>query len=120
MKLRRADIILITVLLLFRAGLFGVLRLTRTPGIVAVVTVNGLETGRYSLTENQTIRIESEGGVNVLKIYDGRAEMTEADCPDKICVRTHSAKNEGDTIICLPHRVAVCIEGGESSGVDIG
>ena len=37
--------------------------------------------------------------------------MTEADCPDKICVNTGKISKIGETIVCLPHRVVVEIQG---------
>ena len=48
------------------------------------VKVNGELKGTYSLAEDQEIEIN--GGTNILQIKNGRADMTEADCPDQLCV----------------------------------
>ena len=44
---------------------------------------------------------------NILVIKDGRADMTDADCPDRICVNHRPVSQEGETIVCLPHKVVV-------------
>jgi hypothetical protein len=42
-------------------------------------------------------------------IKDGRAYISEATCPDLICVRTGYA-DELKSIVCLPNEVTVSIE----------
>ena len=46
--------------------------------------------------------------------------MTDAGCPDRICVMMHPIRYDGESIICLPNRTEIRIEGGEPSGVDLG
>ena len=121
MRVKRADILLIAALLLLGAGLFLLRALTREAGGEVVVTVNGVETARYPLNENREVRLENaDGGWNLLVIDDGTADVTEASCPDKICVNAHAVRHTGESIICLPNRTVISIEGGKPSGVDIG
>ena len=83
------------------------------------VTVNGQLYGTYSLKKDRTVEIViGEKTTNVLLIHDGKADMTEADCPDRLCVNQSAIRYQGESIICLPHKVTVRIEGGERSGVD--
>lgn len=72
----------------------------------AEVSVNGRVTGVYRLDEDRRIDIN---GTNVLVITDGHADMTEADCPDGLCVRQKPISGEGESIVCLPNRVIVTI-----------
>ena len=37
--------------------------------------------------------------------------MEDADCPDKVCVKTGKIKSPGQTVVCLPHRVVIEITG---------
>ena len=37
--------------------------------------------------------------------------MEDADCPDKVCVKTGKIKKPGQTIVCLPHRTVIEITG---------
>lgn len=74
----------------------------------AVVTVDGQEYGRYPLDEDQEILIQgAAGGTNLLVIKDGYADVTDASCPDKLCVHQHKIRDNGETIVCLPNKVVV-------------
>ena len=80
------------------------------------VKVNGELKGTYSLAEDQTIEIN--GGTNILQIKNGKADMTEADCPDQLCVNQRAISRQGESIICLPHKEVVEVESSESSELD--
>ncbi|WP_207657151.1 NusG domain II-containing protein [Blautia marasmi] len=75
------------------------------------ITVDGEEYGVYSLEEDQVIHI---GDTNVCVIKDGYVTMTEADCPDHLCMKQKRISKEGGTIVCLPNRVVLEITGDES------
>lgn len=113
----RNDLLLVLALLLAA----GVCRLIFYPaggGAWAVVEENGRETARYSLSEDRTVRLETREGFNVLTISAGRAAVTEADCGDHTCVSTGWIHRQGESIICLPHRLVVHVEGGGAPAVD--
>ena len=44
--------------------------------------------------------------------------MTEADCPDQLCVHQRAISKQKQTIVCLPNRVVVEVIGGEDAGLD--
>ena len=98
-------------ILVLAAGLWLFMRLTRKPGAEVVVTVDGTETARYALSDTGR-------GTNLLVIQDGKAKVTEADCPDRLCVNQKAISYQGESIICLPHKLTVTIEGGEHGSVD--
>ena len=61
----------------------------------------------------------TEKGSNTLVIKNGEAAVTRADCPDLICVNHRVVKRNGESIICLPHRVVITvISDAEENGVD--
>lgn len=77
-------------------------------GNLVEITVDGETYGVYSLDEEQEIPIEIDGEVrNTLVIRDHEADMTDADCPDQLCVDMKAISAEGETIVCLPHKVVV-------------
>lgn len=78
-------------------------------GSVAVVTVDGEEYARLPLDENTELVIDTPNGTNKLTVKDGEVYMTEADCPDKTCIKTGAA-DELKSIVCLPHKVTVTVE----------
>ena len=112
----KADLILIAALLLIAGLGFLALRLWRVEGAVAVVRVSGVETERHALAVDGVFPLN--GGSNLLVIEAGEAFLTEADCPDLLCVRQGKIRYRGQVITCLPNRLTVTIEGGEDAGVD--
>lgn len=105
-------------ILVLAAGLWLFMRLTRKPGAEVVVTVDGTETARYALSEPRSELIDTGRGTNLLVIQDEKAKVTEADCPDRLCVNQKAISYQGESIICLPHKLTVTIEGGEHGSVD--
>lgn len=88
-------------------------------GSYALVTVNGTEYGRYSLNENQQIDIVIDNKTtNTLIIEDGKANMIEADCPDKLCVHQKSISLDKESIVCLPNKVVITIISDDKSDID--
>ena len=111
------DLILVIALLALAFAAWGVISITQKSGEYAVVEIDGTETARYPLDSDLRIDIETEGGhINTLVISDGKAYVEGADCPDRLCVKQHAVSRTGETIICLPHRLVIRIEG--ESGVD--
>jgi hypothetical protein len=89
-------------------------------GSAVVVTVDGETFGTYPLSAEQTVAItDSDGNVtNTLVISGGKADMTEADCPDKLCVHQKAISVEKENIVCLPNRVVVTVTGSKEEGFD--
>ncbi len=58
--------------------------------------------------QTQHIRIESPyGGYNIVEIGEGNTiRISEADCPDKTCVKTGEL-SDGVPIVCLPHKLVI-------------
>lgn len=66
---------------------------------------------RFSLNDSEKIMLEDKAGQkNELVIEDGKAYLTYADCPDKICVKQGKISAKGETIVCLPHKLVIEIE----------
>ncbi len=112
---KRGDILLIVGCLLAALVSCGLWLLLRRDGAAVVVEQNGRETARYALMEDRTVRIEGEGGYNTLVIRGGEAWLSEADCPNLLCVKTGRIRYAGQSIVCLPHRLAVRIAGGAAA-----
>ena len=112
-----ADLAVILGLLLLAGILYLLLNVNRPEGGVAVVRVNGVVTERHPLNADGTFPLN--GGSNILVIQDGQAWLSEADCPDKLCVKQGRIHYSGQVITCLPNRLTVTVEGGESDGVDL-
>lgn len=109
--MKKQDSILILVLLAAAAVFFLGFRIwNRKPPEEVVVYVGDVEYARFSVGEDKELVIEGENGINRLIVKDGKADVTEASCPDKICVRQNPISRTGETIVCMPNRVIVTIE----------
>ena len=106
--MKKNDIILIAVVLLAAAFVFSWSASKKSEeGGEVIVYVDGKENATYSLDEKGEYLIKTEHGKNLLVIKDGKADVTEADCPDKLCVKQNQISKNGETIVCLPHKVVV-------------
>ncbi len=121
-SMKKSDVWLIGVLAALALASFGGLSLysklgTKEPE--AVVYLEGKEQGRYALSEDTKVKISLENGnYNILKIQQGKADMVEASCPDKVCVNHRPVSMQGESLVCLPNQVVVEIENGEEGEVD--
>ena len=73
-----------------------------------IVKIEGAIEGIYSLSEDREVEIN--GGTNLLKIKNGEASMSWADCPDQLCVHQKTVSLNRESIICLPNKVVVEVE----------
>ena len=87
---------------------------TGTDAVAVVRTDDGEEV--YPLNKDGVFSLN--GGTNTLVIENGEAWVSEADCPDKICMGMGKISKNGEFIACLPNRVIIVVEGGEESPVD--
>ncbi len=109
------DLILIGVLLACLAVIGIALLLMKKDGKEVVVSVDGKEVASFSLDKDLVYEIEGyEGGKNILTIESGVAYMSDASCPDKLCMHMGKISNVGQSVICLPNRVVVEIRGNEA------
>ena len=105
--------------------------------LTAVVSVDGEETDRFAPAELlEAPRIYSANGytLEVCAAVRGEASpldhrnsggeagirVSRSDCPTQDCVRTGTIRRGGQSVICLPARFILRLEGGgaDSDGVD--
>lgn len=110
----RNDLIFIASLLALLSLLAVLLFLFSDEGDRVVVTVNGEVYATYALSENVEVDIRTGANgeqLNRLVIRDGQATVETASCPDGICAAHHPVSRDGESIICLPHKVVISVEG---------
>ena len=64
-------------------------------------------TGPYSFT------LKDGSGTNTVLVEKGRIRISEADCPDQICVNQGYISDGTVPIVCLPHKLIIEITGAE-------
>lgn len=118
MKLfRPADIILAVMLIAAGIALSAFLSFGREEGSEVRIVTDGKVYGTYPLDKDQTHKITRGTGVNIIRIKDGTAFVSSANCKGQDCVHESPISKTGETIVCLPHKVVVEITG-EGEGFD--
>ncbi len=112
-KTIRNDLILIGSIIAVLLIVGGAFLLFRSEGDSVVVTVNGEVYATYPLSEDTEVDIltgQNHAQVNHLVIKEGKAYVETATCPDGICASHRPISHDGESIICIPHKVVVSVE----------
>lgn len=121
-KKTRNDIILFAVIFVFAIAFLLFFQMNKQQGSSVIVKIDGVDKYTYSLNEDFTVDIftgENDEFINTLVIKDGKAYISQANCPDKICEGHRAVSYSGETIVCLPHKVIIEISSDkDSSGLD--
>ena len=105
------DVLLICVILCLALGVFVLFKSILKNGKTAVVKVDNKVVFSADLGKDCSQKIPTEDGYNIIEIKDGAVWVSEADCRDKICVNHRPIGKTGETVVCLPHKLVVEIEG---------
>ena len=108
-KSRVGDLVIIATFLAIALITALTVFLTRDNGAWCAVSVDGKTLTALPLSEDTEYAIPLDSGKNTLVIENGKAYISFADCPDKICVNHRPISYDGESIICLPHKLVVSI-----------
>jgi len=104
-------ICLAAVIAVFLAAVIAVIVMSLGTGQhTAVIEQNGVVLYRIDLgkeADREFTVTSPDGGRNTICIKDGTICVSDADCPDKTCVKTGVLRNEGTPIVCLPHKLII-------------
>ena len=100
---------LVLLALVAAACLVGLLlvRAQQKPGGMVEIIWDGKTEGVFPLSEDRTLRYETDHGYNVVVIENGTVRISEASCADQICVRHGPTDQTADPIVCLPNKLIV-------------
>lgn len=118
----RNDVLFIAVLLLIVVLAGAAFFFLRGEGDSVTVSVDGKHYGTYPLHADLTLSIRTGAGdtqENLLVIRDGHAYVESATCPDGICAAHKPISREGESIVCLPHRVVITVHTTDGEEPDI-
>lgn len=118
--MKKNDLILLITVILVSAALFAGYRLFfYQSGDSVSVMVDGKVYQKLPLNTDTALDIPgAAGGTNHLEIKNGTASITDADCPDKLCVHQKKIKNQGESLVCLPHKVTVLVSSHREQELD--
>lgn len=116
MNEKRNDRLLFVCVIAIAIVLMLVRNVFQKSGTSITVSVDGQVYGTYSLFEERMIALGE--GKNQIVIKDGYVYMEYAECPDKLCIKQGAIQNQGESIICLPNKVIVTVNGSEKQEYD--
>lgn len=121
LKPRRADLLVVLLVLLSALALTLALRPREGGRLTAVVTVDGVEVARQdltALTEPRLLELEGLAYPVTVEFAPGRARIRDSTCPGGDCQAAGWAERAGARIVCLPNRLIVALDGGGTDDVD--
>ena len=119
----KGDLIIVGIIIVLAVVFFliNLIRDRQSSGEGNVLVVrDGRVVESYPLSEDITVTLwdEERTHYNLLMIKDGSAEISDANCPDKICVRSRAIARDGESIICLPHRLVLSVHSERQRDMD--
>lgn len=106
-----ADVlVMLSVLLIASLLLFGSFRSSGNDSSdLRLVIRTQSEVLSYPLSSDRTVTVSSGNITLTVEIRDGRARVSDSNCPDKICQRTGWISRKGETVICAPAAVRLTV-----------
>ena len=106
-----------------------VIGMSHSGGDTVMIRSDGKLFAKYSLFEDRTIDVPAPGSTksesdpdhpytkyNTVVIQGGKVSVTEATCKNQVCVKHKDISRSGESIVCLPNKLIVRIEGGSEKG----
>ena len=124
MKFKKGDIIVVIILAVAVISWFGINKIYEAKSDRRVVIETGgtlyetvpLKAGM----EQKKIHIELENDRHIdIVIDENGAYVEDVVCPDKICQKTGVINTAGESIVCLPNKVVIYIEGEEETKTEV-
>ena len=97
------------------------LLLNKTTANVVRIFQEGTQIERLDLsavTEPYSIAVENESGTNTISVEKGRIRVSEANCPDGLCVRQGWISGGAMPIVCLPHQLIIKFDSDTTNELD--
>lgn len=114
-----AAIVIITLIIFSAIGVFAYKQYSKGSHRIAVIKQDGKVIKTIDLNEiKQKTEIKipyKDKDFNTIEIEPGKIRFIDANCPDKICVKTGWISEPGQTSVCLPHKLMISIMGNNSS-----
>lgn len=120
MKLKKYDTIaIICVAVIVIISYITVNLLRNDEADTVVIYVDGKIEKKLDLNKNQEYKVDVDNGYNIVRIKDKKVRIKESDCGNQTCVNMGTISKDGQTLICLPHKVEVTIVLDDKSEVDV-
>lgn len=124
MKFKKGDLIVVIILAVAVISWFGINKLNDAKSDRrAVIEIGGTLYETIPLKagmEQKKLHIELENNRHIdIVIDENGAYVEDVVCPDKICQKTGVVDKAGQSIVCLPNKVVIYIEGEKETETEI-
>jgi len=109
--LRRADVILILILVVLGAGSWLAIRFLKDQNSPSAIKIRTSDEKFEIPLKDTSLVIPGPLGETEVRIEDKKVWVTKASCPNKLCMRQGKISRPGEAIICLPNRIVISIQG---------
>ena len=113
------DLLPLAVVLLLAAGLavwfWGGLSSGGTTAVVSVGTEEVQRIDLRSLQEPMTLTLDDLPYPVTVTLWNDGVEVTQSQCPGQDCMHSGKIQRSGESIVCLPNRLMIRLEGGKSA-----
>lgn len=116
-QLTTADKIVIAVFACLVVASFVFVNMSMREGSVVLIQVDGTIVHKTSTSETHTIAVQGTHGRLTVETRDGKVAITQAECPNHICVKTGWRSRSGEIIVCVPNNTVVRIVAGKEKEV---
>ncbi|MEJ67886.1 hypothetical protein EDI36_13575 [Listeria monocytogenes] len=90
--------------------------------LVAVISVDSKEYKTVTLTGHKGTESfdvkQPDGHTNTIEVSGEEIRINKANCNDQVCVRTGAIDKQGDTVVCLPHKLVIEVKASDGSSGD--
>lgn len=121
-RIGKNDIIFLAVIIIFAVVFSIIFKIVFSKqGDRVDISVDGKLYGSYSLDTDTEVDIVDHNGTvtNVLIIKNHTADMVEATCPDKLCIKQKAISKDNESIVCLPNKVIATVTSNTKSDIDV-
>ncbi|MDW8799543.1 NusG domain II-containing protein [Clostridium sp. A1-XYC3] len=110
-----AAVLIAALIMISIVGVFSYKQYVKSSHPVAVIKQDGKVIKTIDLSSSkgkQQFKIPyDENNYNIVEVESGKIRFIDADCPDKVCVKTGWISKPGESAVCLPHKTIINIEG---------
>lgn len=116
------DFWVIALILCLAGGITAHYLLQPAQTIFCEIQQNGVVQQRIQLADGYTDTLtitDEDGHSNTIAIDGKQVRISQANCPDQVCVQSGWLKYAGQSAVCLPHRLIVRLVGTQQTNTQI-
>ena len=115
--MKKSDFILCGILLLasFFISAYSYVSLSANEAETVVVAYNGEVLKTFEIDTDSEYDLYTDEGFNRIVIKGGEVYISDSDCKGGDCIKSGAIDSAGERIVCLPHKLEIYLEGGNSN-----